>query len=104
MPFKGMRSIFADAIDAQHLREIESERPDESRKIMAKKFSELYNKIPADRRARIEEQVREERRKIAPSEMRKVRSLTQNASAEQLHIDQAAVYADEIIDLELSSQ
>ncbi len=101
---------------------------------MAKKFSELYNKIPADRRARIEERVREERRKIALSEMRKARSLTQNAIAEQLHIDQGAVsrlekrtdmylstlrgyveatggrlevravYADETIDLELSSQ
>lgn len=101
---------------------------------MAKKFSELYNKIPAARRARIEEQVREERRKIALSEMRKARSLTQNAIAEQLHIDQGAVsrlekrtdmylstlrsyieatggrlevravYVDETIDLELSSQ
>lgn len=101
---------------------------------MAKKFSELYNKIPAARRARIEEQVREERRKIALFEMRKARSLTQNAIAEQLHIDQGAVsrlekrtdmylstlrsyieatggrlevravYADETIDLELSSQ
>lgn len=101
---------------------------------MAKKFSELYNKIPAERRARIEKQVREERRKIALSEMRKARSLTQNAIAEQLHIDQGAVsrlekradmylstlrsyveatggrlevravYADETIDLELSSQ
>jgi transcriptional regulator with XRE-family HTH domain len=101
---------------------------------MAKKFRELYNKIPADRRARIEEQVREERRKIALSEMRKARSLTQNAIAEQLHIDQGAVsrlekrtdmylstlrsyveatggrlevravYADETIDLKLSSQ
>lgn len=101
---------------------------------MAKKFSELYNKIPAARRARIEEQVRKERRKIALSDMRRARSLTQNAIAEQLHIDQGAVsrlekrtdmylstlrnyveasggrlevravYADETIDLELSSQ
>lgn len=101
---------------------------------MAKKFSELYNKIPAARRARIEEQVRRERRKIALSEMRRARSLTQNAIAEQLHIDQGAVsrlekrtdmylstlrnyveasggrlevravYSDETIDLELSSQ
>lgn len=101
---------------------------------MAKKFSELYSKIPAARRARIEEQVRKERRKIALSEMRKARSLTQNAIAEQLHIDQGAVsrlerrtdmylstlrsyveatggrlevravYADETIDLELSRQ
>jgi DNA-directed RNA polymerase specialized sigma subunit len=101
---------------------------------MAKKFSELYNKIPAERRARIEEGVREEHRKIALSEMRKARSLTQNAIAEQLHIDQGAVsrlekrtdmylstlrsyieatggrlevravYADETINLELSSQ
>lgn len=101
---------------------------------MAKRFSELYNKIPAERRARIEERVREEHRKIALSEMRKARSLTQNSIAEQLHIDQGAVsrlekrtdmylstlrsyveatggrlevravYADETIDLELSSQ
>lgn len=102
--------------------------------IMAKKFSELYNKIPAARRARIEEQVRKERRKIALSEMRKARSLTQNAIAKQLRIDQGAVsrlekrtdmylstlrsyveatggrlevravYVDETIDLKLSSQ
>lgn len=101
---------------------------------MAKKFSELYNKIPAARRARIEEQVRKERRKIALSEMRKARSLTQNAIAKQLRIDQGAVsrlekrtdmylstlrsyveatggrlevravYVDETIDLKLSSQ
>lgn len=58
---------------------------------MAKKFSELYSKIPPERRVRIEKQVREERRKIALSEMRKARSLTQNAIAEQLHIDQGAV-------------
>lgn len=101
---------------------------------MAKKFSELYNKIPAARRTRIEEQVRKERRKIALSEMRKARSLTQNAIAKQLRIDQGAVsrlekrtdmylstlrsyveatggrlevravYVDETIDLKLSSQ
>lgn len=101
---------------------------------MAKKFSELYNKIPPERRVRIEEKVRVERRKIALSEMRKARSLTQNAIAVQLHIDQGAVsrlekrtdmylstlrsyveatggrlevravYADETIDLKLSSQ
>jgi hypothetical protein len=36
---------------------------------MAKKFSELYNKIPEERRARIEERVREVHRKAALSEM-----------------------------------
>jgi hypothetical protein len=101
---------------------------------MAKKFSELYNKIPAERRVRIEKLVHEDCRKIALAEMRKARSMTQNAIAAQLDIDQGAVsrlekrtdmylstlrsyveatggrlelravYADETIDLDLASQ
>ncbi len=58
---------------------------------MARPFSELYDKIPPERRARVEARVREELKRIALSDLRKARKLTQTAVAEQLHIDQGAV-------------
>jgi len=58
---------------------------------MARPFSELYDKMSPERRARVEALVREDLKKIALSELRKARKLTQTAVAEQLRIDQGAV-------------
>jgi DNA-binding XRE family transcriptional regulator len=58
---------------------------------MARPFSELYNKMPPEARARVEALVAEDRKKMALNDLRKARKLTQTAVAEQLHIDQGAV-------------
>jgi len=59
--------------------------------MMARPFSELYNKMSPERRARVEALVREDLKEMALEELRKARRLTQAAVAAELHIDQGAV-------------
>jgi len=58
---------------------------------MARPFSELYNKMSPEARARVEALVAQDRKEMALEELRKAKRLTQAAVAEQLHIDQGAV-------------
>ena len=58
---------------------------------MAKKWRDLYDKIPADRRARIEEQVGKDLVDMRLAEVRRARELTQQQVAEELDVNQAWV-------------
>jgi DNA-binding XRE family transcriptional regulator len=58
---------------------------------MARPYSELRDKMSPEARARVEALVRDDLKKVALSDLRKARKLTQTAVAEQLHIDQGAV-------------
>jgi len=58
---------------------------------VAKKWRDLYDKIPADRRARIEEQVRKDLVDMRLAEVRRARELTQQELAEKLNVNQAWV-------------
>jgi DNA-binding XRE family transcriptional regulator len=58
---------------------------------MARPFSELYNKMSPEARARVEELVAQDRKEMALEELRKAKRLTQAAVAAELHIDQGAV-------------
>ncbi len=56
---------------------------------MARKFSSLYEKMPADARQRVEKRVHAE--SMALNGLRRARELTQVAVAERLGVDQGAV-------------
>lgn len=58
---------------------------------MARKFSELYNKMPAASRQRVEERVQEFHQTMALDEVRRARKLTQVELARKLKVDQGAV-------------
>jgi DNA-binding XRE family transcriptional regulator len=58
---------------------------------MARPFSELYNKMSPEARARVEALVAQDRREMALEDLRKAKRLTQAAVAAKLHIDQGAV-------------
>lgn len=58
---------------------------------MAKKFRDLYEKMPADARVRIEARVTQALQEMPLQELREARQLTQQQLAEQLKIGQAAV-------------
>ena len=56
-----------------------------------RKFSELMDKMPPGRRARVETRVRETLKEIALAELRKAKEMTQRELAETLNVDQAAI-------------
>ena len=58
---------------------------------MAKKWHDLYDKIPADRRARIEAQVSKELAEMPLQELRRARELSQTRIAEMMEIAQSEV-------------
>jgi transcriptional regulator with XRE-family HTH domain len=58
---------------------------------MAKKWTTLYDNIPADRRAKIEAQVTKDLAEMPLSEMRRARELTQQEIARSLDVNQAWV-------------
>jgi transcriptional regulator with XRE-family HTH domain len=58
---------------------------------MAKKWRELYNKIPAERRARIEAQVAKDLAEMPLQELRRARDLSQARIAEILDMTQPEV-------------
>jgi DNA-binding XRE family transcriptional regulator len=58
---------------------------------MARKFKELYDKLPAASRARVEDRVKEYKAEMALEELRRVRKLTQVDLARNLGIAQGAV-------------
>jgi len=58
---------------------------------MAKKWNNLYDNIPADRRAKIEAQVAKDLAEMPLSEMRRARELTQQEIARSLEVNQAWV-------------
>src|SRR6266568_2561785 len=58
---------------------------------MAKKWTNLYGNIPAERRARIEEQVAKDLAEMPLAEVRRARELTQQQIARGLQVNQAWV-------------
>lgn len=58
---------------------------------MAKKFETLRNKMPQERRDRIEQRVHEALAEMPLAELRQARKFTQNQIAELLKISQASV-------------
>jgi hypothetical protein len=58
---------------------------------MAKKFRDLYERIPADGRKRVETRVAQALKEMPLQELREARHLTQQQLAEQLKSGQAAV-------------
>ncbi|OZI25861.1 transcriptional regulator [Bordetella genomosp. 9] len=58
---------------------------------MAKKFSELYAKVPAARRARIEAKTRAMLAEMPLQELRQARGLSQKMLAELLHVQQPSI-------------
>jgi DNA-binding XRE family transcriptional regulator len=58
---------------------------------MAKKWRDLYNKLPAERRAKIEADVRAMQREMPLHELRRARELSQQTLAELLGESQPAV-------------
>jgi DNA-binding XRE family transcriptional regulator len=58
---------------------------------VANKWRDLYDKIPADRRARIEEQVGRDLVDMRLAEVRRAQELTQQELAEKLNVNQAWV-------------
>jgi transcriptional regulator with XRE-family HTH domain len=58
---------------------------------MAKKWTSLYGNIPAERRARIEEQVAKDLAEMPLAEVRRARELTQQQIARGLQVNQAWV-------------
>jgi transcriptional regulator with XRE-family HTH domain len=58
---------------------------------MAKKWRDLYNRIPADRRARIEAQVAKDLAEMPLQELRRARELSQARIAEILDMTQPEV-------------
>ena len=58
---------------------------------MAKKFSELREKMSPERRARIDEKVKETLAEMPLQELRNARGLSQKVLAEALHIQQPAI-------------
>jgi transcriptional regulator with XRE-family HTH domain len=62
---------------------------------MARKFRELYNRIPEDRRVGIESRVQEAQRELPLHEIRRARSLTQVQLAEEMGASQGEISAIE---------
>jgi transcriptional regulator with XRE-family HTH domain len=58
---------------------------------MAHKFKELQLKIPAERRARVEERVREAIKAMALDELRTAREFTQAELSQVLKVDQGSI-------------
>jgi DNA-binding transcriptional regulator YiaG len=58
---------------------------------MARKFKELLDKMPRERRARIKAGADRLRRELVLAELREARALTQAQLSRALHISQAAV-------------
>lgn len=58
---------------------------------MARKFNDLYERMPADARERVEIRVEQALREMPLQELREARHLTQQQLAEQLKSGQAAV-------------
>jgi DNA-binding XRE family transcriptional regulator len=58
---------------------------------MTRKFKELYEKLPAASRARVEDRVREYKAEMALEELRRVRKMTQVDLARNMGIAQGAV-------------
>ena len=58
---------------------------------MAHKFKELQMKIPAERRARVEERVREAIKEMALDELRTAREFTQAELSQVLRVDQGSI-------------
>lgn len=54
-------------------------------------FRELYDRLPADRRARIEADVRQEMERLLLTEIRALMGLTQADVAQELDVSQSAV-------------
>jgi transcriptional regulator with XRE-family HTH domain len=61
------------------------------RKSVANRWRDLYDKIPADRRARIEDNVRKDLVEMRLAEVRRARDLTQQGIAAKLNVNQAWV-------------
>ncbi len=58
---------------------------------MAHKFKELQTKISAERRARVEERVREAIKEMALDELRTAREFTQAELSQVLRVDQGSI-------------
>ncbi|MEA2543297.1 MAG: hypothetical protein QOH35_4663 [Acidobacteriaceae bacterium] len=58
---------------------------------MAHKFKELQKKISAERRARVEERVREAIKEMALDELRTAREFTQAELSQVLRVDQGSI-------------
>jgi transposase len=58
---------------------------------MAHKFSELQKKMSAERRARVEERVREAIKEMALDELRTAREFTQAELSQVLRVDQGSI-------------
>src|SRR3984957_18040991 len=58
---------------------------------MARKFQELQKKISAERRARVEERVRDAIREMALDELRTAREYTQAELSRVLQVDQGSI-------------
>src|SRR5260370_8753076 len=58
---------------------------------MTRKFKELYEKLPAASRGRVEDRVREYKAEMALEELRRVRKMTQVDLARNMGIAQGAV-------------
>jgi len=58
---------------------------------MARKFQELYDKIPAERRMKIEERVQETLREMPLNELRNARQMTQVNLAQILEVQQGEI-------------
>lgn len=58
---------------------------------MAKKYHDLYERMPADARERVEARVKQALKEMPLQELREARQLTQQQLAEQLKSGQAAV-------------
>jgi predicted XRE-type DNA-binding protein len=58
---------------------------------MAQKFKELQKKISAERRARVEERVREAIKEMALDELRTAREFTQAELSQVLRVDQGSI-------------
>jgi DNA-binding XRE family transcriptional regulator len=58
---------------------------------MAHKFKELQTKISAERRARVEERVREAIKEMALDELRAAREFTQAELSQVLRVDQGSI-------------
>jgi predicted XRE-type DNA-binding protein len=58
---------------------------------MAHKFKELQQKISAERRARVEERVREAIKEMALDELRTAREFTQAELSQVLRVDQGSI-------------
>src|ERR1700722_14149688 len=77
-------------IVAIHQREMIRSRPP-AEDLMAHKFQELQKKISVERRARVEERVREAIQQMALGELRTAREFTQAELSQVLKVDQGSI-------------